>query len=185
MHQRVGSEVLEAFAAGDDQALTEIYRRYSGPMFTVAMRTLRRSDLAAEAVQQSFVKAWRAAASYSPQTDLGSWLFAITHRTAIDLWRSERRRGLREGIADTLEAAIPGPSMESAWEAWQVRQAIDELPTDERDVIFLAYVADMTHTEIAAHLAIPLGTVKSRSHRAHRRLTGRLAHLTHDPEKEG
>jgi len=169
--------VLRRFCAGDDSAFAEVYRRYSGPMFTVALRILRRRELAADAVQQSFVKAWRAAGTCSTETDIAPWLFTITHRTAIDVLRGERRHGLLATGSEQVDETVDEPSVEAAWEAWQVRRAVDALPTDERDVIRLSYLEAMTHTEVAARLAIPLGTVKSRSHRAHRRLAGLLDHL--------
>jgi len=183
--QTVDSDVLRRFAAGEDSAFAEVYRRYCAPMFSVALRTLGRRDLAADAVQQAFVKAWRAAATYSPESDIAPWLFTITHRTAIDLWRSERHHGLLETGDEAVDEVVAGPSMVSAWEAWQVRRAIDELPADERDVVFLAYIEGLTHTEVSARLAIPVGTVKSRSHRAHRRLTEMLGHLAEDEAAEG
>jgi len=85
--ERVDQEVVRRFAAGDDAAFSEIYRAYSGPMFTIALRTLGRRDTAADAVQQAFVQAWKAAASFAPEADVAPWLFTITRRTAIDLWR--------------------------------------------------------------------------------------------------
>jgi RNA polymerase sigma-70 factor (ECF subfamily) len=63
------------------------------------------------------------------------------------------------------------------WETWQVRAAIDELPPDEREVVRLQHLQGHTHTEIAEKLGVPLGTVKSRSSRAHQHLAHRLKHL--------
>jgi RNA polymerase sigma-70 factor (ECF subfamily) len=60
---------------------------------------------------------------------------------------------------------------------WEVRQAVDSLPADEAQLIKLQHFAGMTHSEIAAELNIPVGTVKSRTYRAHRRLVGLLGHL--------
>jgi RNA polymerase sigma-70 factor (ECF subfamily) len=63
------------------------------------------------------------------------------------------------------------------WEAWEVRAAIDRLSEDERNVIEATHFKGLSHEEAAAELGVPVGTVKSRSHRAHRRLAGLLAHL--------
>ena len=63
------------------------------------------------------------------------------------------------------------------WEAWQVRIALDQLPDDERQVVRLSWFDGLAHTEIADKLGVPLGTVKSRSYRAHRRLADLLAHV--------
>ena len=67
--------------------------------------------------------------------------------------------------------------LEQWYEAWQVRQAIDALPADEREVVRLQHLEGLTHTEIAERLGVPLGTVKSRSHRAHQRLAVALSAL--------
>jgi len=75
---RVDQEVVRRFAAGDDAAFSEIYRAYSGPMFSIALRTLGRHDTAADAVQQAFVQAWKASASFAPEADVAPWLFTIT-----------------------------------------------------------------------------------------------------------
>lgn len=176
MTARVDQEVVRRFAAGDEAAFSEIYRAYSGPMFSIALRTLGRRDAAADAVQQAFVQAWKAAASFAPEADVAPWLFTITRRAAIDLWRKERREVLTDED-ELVDEVTPGPSMESAWEAWEVRRAVDALPEDEREVVRLHYDAGLTQTEAASRLGVPVGTVKSRSHRAHRRLGELLAHV--------
>lgn len=184
MAERLDPEVLRRFAAGEDAAFTEVYRRFSGPMFAVALGTLGRRDLAADAVQQAFLQAWRAAASYAPEQEIAPWLCTITRRAAIDVWRRERRHVLVETDDHVVDEVVPGPSLEAAWEAWQVRQALDELPAAERDVVHLAYVEDLTQGETADRLGVPLGTVKSRSHRAHHRLSGLLSHLLPEQASE-
>ena len=73
------------------------------------------------------------------------------------------------------------PDISAAWEAWEVRSAVSKLPPDEQVVVRLAHLDGLTHAEIAHQLDVPLGTVKSRSHRAHRRLADRLRHLR-EPE---
>ena len=75
------------------------------------------------------------------------------------------------------------PGIEHAWQAWEIRLALDELPVDERAVVRMSHFEEMTHREIAEVLAIPVGTVKSRSHRAHRRLAARWAHLVNGAEQ--
>jgi RNA polymerase sigma-70 factor, ECF subfamily len=181
---RTDQDVLRGFAAGEEPAFAEIYRRYGGPMFVVALAAMGRRDLAADVVQQAFVQAWRAAASYSPDSDIAPWLFTITRRVAIDMWRRERRHVLAGDDDSVVDDTVPGPSLDAVWEAWQVRQALEALPADERDVVHLAYVEGLTQREAAARLGIPLGTVKSRSSRAHQRLRGLLAHLGLEPARE-
>ena len=68
-------------------------------------------------------------------------------------------------------------TFEGTWEAWEVRSALDRIPADEREVLLATHFIGLTHDEAAERLGIPVGTVKSRSHRAHRRLADLLAHL--------
>lgn len=179
------ADVLLRFADGDEAAFAQVYQRYSGPMFTVALRTLGRRDLAADAVQQAFLQAWRAAATVTPGAAIAPWLFTITRRCAIDVWRKESRHDPVDpsSPAMTTVASTP-PGMEAAWEAWQVRSAVAQLTPDERDVVRLAYVEGLSQSEIANQRGLPLGTVKSRTGRAQRRLAQLLSHLAPEPPTE-
>jgi RNA polymerase sigma-70 factor, ECF subfamily len=168
--------LVARFARGDRDAVAELYQRYSRPLYTVGMSVLRDPERARDCVQESFVKAWQAAATIDPARPISPWLYAIARRTAIDILRRESR--VRPtGEQDDVDAAVLPVSFESTWEAWQVRQALDELPPDEQEVLRLAYFEGRTHSDIASRLGVPLGTVKSRSHRGHRHLAQRLEHL--------
>jgi len=174
--QEIPADVVQAFRAGDVEALGAVYDRYSRPVWSVAMSVLHDRALAEDAAQETFLRAWRAASSYDPARPMGPWLFTIARRTAIDVHRRETRP-TQGGHADEQDAVVTMPGIERAWDAWQVRAALAELPPDERDVVRMSHFEDMSHREIAEALAVPVGTVKSRSHRAHRRLATRLAHL--------
>lgn len=171
------SDVARRFAARDERALTEAFDRYAGPMLAVASRMLADRRLAEEAVQQAFVQAWRAADRYDPARPLGPWLFSIVRRTAVDAWRRERRHDART-IDDVSASDLPSvepPAIEDASDAWELRQALDRLPDGEREVVRLAHLEQLSQPEIAARLDIPLGTVKSRTHSAYRKLRDALA----------
>ena len=169
------AELNARFRLGDEAAVRAVYARYGGAMFAVAMSTLGNRDLAAECVQQAFVKAWRAAQSFDPERELRPWLATITRRVAIDIYRREARTR-SQTLADADDVVMP-IAFERTWEAFEVRAALDQLPADEREVVRLAHFEGMTHSEIATALGVPIGTVKSRSSRAHRRLASLLAHL--------
>jgi len=162
------------FAGGHRDAVRELYARFGGPIFTVAYSVLRDRALATEAVQMTFLKAWDARDRFDANRPLAPWLYSIARRTAIDVARSERRHVSTE-LRDT--DATTAPPMEQAWEAWQVRLAVDRLEPREREIVRLHHFEQLTHDEIATRLAIPIGTVKSRSHRAHQRLARALNHL--------
>jgi RNA polymerase sigma-70 factor (ECF subfamily) len=170
------AELAARFAAGDEEAVRAVYQRYAGPVLTVAMATLGRRDLADEAVQTTMLKAWRGAASFDPSRELAPWLYAIARRVAIDLYRRESRAPTPSELGDDDVAVVP-LSFERTWEAWEVRSALEQLPPDERDVVRLSHLVGMTHQQVAEHLGVPIGTVKSRSARAHRRLATLLSHV--------
>lgn len=173
------AELAARFAAGDEQAIRGVYERYAGPVLTVAMSTLGRRELAEEAVQVTMLKAWRSAGSFDPSRGLAPWLYTIARRVAIDIYRRERRAAVPVALDDV---AVTPLSFERTWEAWEVRTAVAALPADERDVVRLSHLVGMSHPEIAERLGIPIGTVKSRSARAHRRLAARLEPLVRAAE---
>jgi RNA polymerase sigma-70 factor, ECF subfamily len=171
-------ELVERFRAGDPEAIRALYRLYAGPVATIARATVGPDQaLIDDIVQQVFTKAWQAAAQFSPGRDLAPWLYTIARRTAIDAVRAERRPTRGDHEPEVEVGIVDAESMERTWEAFQIRRAVDALPPDERDVVRLGYHMGMTHQEIAGHLNVPVGTVKSRSSRAHRRLGAALAHL--------
>jgi RNA polymerase sigma-70 factor (ECF subfamily) len=181
MHGPDDADLAAGFAAGDEAAVRAVYSRYAGPIVTVAMGTLGKRELADEVVQTTMLKAWRASASFDPSRDLAPWLYAIARRVAIDIYRRETRAGTPEELTDDRAAVVP-LSFERTWEAWEVRCALERLPPDEREVVRLAHFLGMTHAEISKHLNVPLGTVKSRSSRAYKRLAALLAHVVRATE---
>ncbi len=169
----VDREILERFRVGDEGAVKAVYERFRGPVFAIALSILRDRELAADATQQTFMKAWRAASTYDTERPFKPWVYAIARRTAIDIYR----KASRVVASDQIDGVTSPPGLETAYEVFEVRAAIDELPDEERQVIKLSHFDGLTHQEIAHHIGIPVGTVKSRSHRAHQRLLGLLRHL--------
>lgn len=168
------------FREGDPEAVRSIYRSHGRLVYAVAYRILGERGLAEEATQQAFLKAWRAAQSFDERRELGPWLASIARRVAIDVYRREAVRR-----ADPIELVQPGDpalvsspeSAEAIYDVWEVRQAVAELPQDEREVVKLQHFSGLTHTQIADHIGVAVGTVKSRSFRAHKRLASLLGHL--------
>jgi RNA polymerase sigma factor (sigma-70 family) len=168
------------FRQGDPDAVRSVYRAYGRLVYAVAFKVLGDRGRAEDATQQTFVKAWRAAHSFDERRELGPWLATIARRVAIDLYRQEAHR-----VADPLESASPADpalvaapqSAEAIYDVWEVRQAVAQLPPDEQEVVRLQHLDGFTHAQIAERLGVALGTVKSRSFRAHRRLAELLGHL--------
>jgi RNA polymerase sigma-70 factor (ECF subfamily) len=170
------SELIERFKQGDPDAIRDVYREHAGAVHTVARSIVRDRELAADVVQQTFVKAWRAASAFEGNRELAPWLYAIARRTAIDALRSESRP-TRGGHAAETDIAVESESFDRTWERFEVRRALEALPDGEREVVRLSHFMGHTHEVIAEQLGIPVGTVKSRSGRAHKRLAAALGHL--------
>ncbi|HEY2657792.1 MAG TPA: sigma-70 family RNA polymerase sigma factor [Solirubrobacteraceae bacterium] len=176
----IDARVLARFRQGDAEAVRRVYRAYGKRVYTVAHRVLRDRQLCEEATQQTFLNAWRAASSVDPQRELGPWLATIARRVAIDIRRREAIRSagtLAHVPADTPALVGTPASADQLYEVWEVRRVVDGLPVEEREVVRLQHFDGLTHAEVAARLGVPVGTVKSRSHRAHRRLAAELGHL--------
>ncbi len=147
-------------AGGDRLALRVIYEIGAGRMLGVARRILRRQDLAEEAVQDTFMRVWRAARSFDPQKGAArTWLYAILRNCALSILRDEGRF-----ISDEEKPAAV-PMTESALallpESNALRRCLEQLDADRRAVVVLAYVHGLSHGELAGKLGVPLGTVKS------------------------
>jgi RNA polymerase sigma-70 factor (ECF subfamily) len=167
-------ELIRRTADGDRGAFDVLYRRYSRPVFGLALRRLGDRGRAEDAVQETFASIWRAARSYRPERGPGApWLYAVA-RNAI----TDRGRARSETPAEIPESASPdaGPleRAEAGWTAWRVHRALEELSPNERTVIELAYWSGLSQSEVAEYLNIPLGTVKTRTRAGLMRLAGLL-----------
>lgn len=176
------ADLVAGFVAGDERAVRGLYERYAGPVLTVTASILDKRELAEEALHTTMLNAWRASATFDIRRPLAPWLYAIARRAAVDVLRRESRAAVPAPVDDDA-VAVSSPSFEATWEAWEIRSALAQLPAVERDVVRLAHLVGMTHAEIATHLGLPLGTVKSRSARAHRRLAGLLGHVAAGEEE--
>ena len=173
-------ELRARFRHGDPDAVRSVYRSHGRLVYAVAYKVLGDRGLAEEAVQQTFVKAWRAAQSFDESRDFGPWLAAIARRVAIDLYRREAVRAADpiESVPADAPGLVAAPeSVEAAYDVWEVRQAVGQLPPEEQEVVRLQHLEGFTHAQIAERLGIAAGTVKSRSFRAHKRLAAMLGHL--------
>ena len=165
----------ERFVSGDPEAIRALYREYGRPLYGAVYRIVADHGLAEEAIQQTFLKAWRAAERFDATRDLAPWLFTIAKRAALDILRRERRHATAR-LADH-DPGVDSADIETSYAVFQVRRALTNLPPDEQEVLRLTYFAGLSHREASEHLGIPIGTVKSRAHRAYRRLEATLAHM--------
>lgn len=166
--------LLERVAAGDRGApLVELYRRYEGRLYGLGLRLLRDRGLAEELVQETFVRLWRNAGQFDPERgSVRAFVFTIARRLAIDLWR---RPSSRPFEPDPEERAGGGDPVEQALVGITVRDAMNSLSGDHRQVLELSYDEQLTQVQIAERLGVPLGTVKSRTFHALRAMKQALA----------
>jgi RNA polymerase sigma-70 factor (ECF subfamily) len=172
---RASPGVAAAFARRDPEAVRSFYREYGRLVFVVALQVLGRRDLAEDATQQTFVRAWQAADRLDPRRDPAPWLATIAKRVAIDMIRRETRARTR------LSLAPETPDDATLDIVWRVRAAIDALPADEAAIVRMQHLEGYSQQEVALKLGIALGTVKSRSFRAHRKLAAAL--MLHNPKR--
>jgi RNA polymerase sigma-70 factor (ECF subfamily) len=171
MTQAPPEALLHRVAAGDHAALGDLYDRYAGLAYGLALHIVRDAAEAQDVVQEAFVQVWRQAGRYdrargSPE----AWVCTITRTRALD--RLRRRAARRE------EPSLPAPTAASAStpdEALAVRSALRSLSQEQRQALELAYFEGLTQSEIARRLGEPLGTVKSRIRAGMMRLREALA----------
>jgi RNA polymerase sigma-70 factor (ECF subfamily) len=168
------SDLLVRVAERDREAFELLYRRYVRSVFGLALRRLRDRQRAEDAVQETFTAVWRTAHSYKPERGAAApWLYAVARNAIVD-----RLRARNEPPSDIPEtpSGEPGPPdrAESSFVAWRVHRALEELPEKEREVLELAYWSELSQSEVADYLHIPLGTVKTRTRSALTRLAGLL-----------
>jgi RNA polymerase sigma factor (sigma-70 family) len=180
--------LLALVGRGDREALATLYDRYADAAYALALRVVRDRELAADVVQDAFLAVWKGAGSFDARRGQPStWILTLTHHKAVDLVRREDRRRA-EPIDQRPEGADTGPTVEErAWLAVMgenVRAALARLADPHREIIELAYFAGYTQSELAERLALPIGTVKSRTFAAMTALREALAAAGLQPEEQ-
>lgn len=165
----------ERFVSGDPEAVRELYRDYGRPLYGAVYRIVGDHGLAEEAVQQTFLKAWRAAHRFDVDRDIAPWLFTIAKRVAVDIYRRERRHTAEE--LGERDVGYDGTGIETTFAIFEVRKAMEGLADEEKAVLAATHFAGLSHQQAAAQLGVPPGTVKSRAYRAYRKLESALAHM--------
>lgn len=162
--------LVERVSHGDEAALRTLYRRYGRPIYGIGVRYLDDPDLAQDLVQDVFLKLWRRAETYARDKGaFSSWVFTIARRSAIDLQRRRARRSALP-LEEAPEPGVDDEVWQQLAEDWLVVDALLAMDPNLREPLLLAYYRGMTQREIADHLGVPLGTVKSRMSRGLARL---------------
>ncbi len=169
------AEVGRAFAAGDELALAEAYRRWSAFVHTLALRSLRDHTDAEDATQQVFINAWRGRAGFDPERGpLAAWLTGVTRNVVADAFarRARQQRDTRAAVA-TITPNVDADTVAVA-DRLMVADEMTRLGEPQRTILALAFWEDLTHDQISERLDLPLGTVKSHIRRSLLRLRSRL-----------
>jgi RNA polymerase sigma factor (sigma-70 family) len=161
-------QLVELVAENDADALEALYERYGRAAYSLARRILTDETLAQDVVQEVFLSLWRDARRFDAgRGTVATYLLSMTHHRAVDVVRREEKLRRWRTSDEGLELE-PDPKarvedeVELAERRTEVRTALAELPTAQREALLLAYFGGYTQREVAALVGVPLGTVKTR-----------------------
>ena len=164
--------VLEKCRDGDNLAWEALVRRYQGRVFAVALHYMRNREEARDVAQEAFIKLYRNLGTLREGEAFLPWLLRLTRNCAIDRIRRLKSRApehsvpVEEGVEIVARQLSPEEHSLRSWRSGLLYRAIDMLSEQSREVIMLKDIQELQVKEIADLLALPVGTVKSRSHRA-------------------
>jgi RNA polymerase sigma-70 factor (ECF subfamily) len=174
------AELVRGLGAGRVEAMRELYRRYGTLAYSLALRILGDPGRAEDVVQDSFMRVWTYAGSFdADRGSLRTWLLTTVRNRAIDYLRGRPGRERQElELGFELRAQGPGSDpwrdVAESLEREALRKALVSLPSDQRQVVELAYFGGYTQREIAEMVQVPLGTIKGRTRLALEKLSSYL-----------
>jgi RNA polymerase sigma-70 factor (ECF subfamily) len=179
------ADLLSRTALGDRAAFAQLYDATRAKLFAVSLRIVRERPLAEEALQDSFVSIWHHASDYARSKGAPTtWMAAIVRNRSLDLVRRSRELpDVDDVLASQLvdESAHPALDAEANAHARTLERCLKELDAEQRQSIALAFFHGLTHSELAAHLHRPLGTVKTHVRRGLIKLRDCLTRAGHGP----
>jgi len=160
---------------GDRRAFGELVRRHREGVVNVVYRMCEDANLAEDAAQEAFIRAWQHLPSYRPRSPFRNWVYRIATNVALDALRRERETVNVDMLPPVASQDGPEATVEGKERGEQVRQAVLALPPASRAVLVLREYEGLSYREIADTLGIPIGTVMSRLNYARNRLRELLA----------
>ena len=176
--------LLDRVALADESALRELYDLTSSKLYGVAVRVVSKREWAEDVLQEAYLNIWRIACDYkatlSPPM---AWMGLVVRSRGLDFLRRraseriDRMQELDDMIFDTVagDAANPMDTTQASEQAWALHQCLNQLENKQREVVSLAYLRDLSHSELAGQLKLPLGTVKTWIRRGLEQLRGCMA----------
>ncbi len=160
--------LIAAMAAGNTQALDDLYGRYGGQILAFLIARLNNQAIAEEVLQDTMLAAWNNAASFRGDSSVKTWLLVIARNRAINTQRRYQPQWVdMEAVYDLASSdTSPHEAVEREFDKARVREALEHLSPDQREILVLFFFQHLTGPEIAEVLDISAGTVKSRLHRA-------------------
>ncbi len=162
-------QILRRITQRDQSALSELYDNYSAMLYSLALKIVRDPTTAQGVVQKTFVTVWDKADRFdSSKAKASTWLISIARNQAIDQWRKQQRSREVEDLEVLDRTADDSPQTDPLRSAIDqertaiLREALAEIPEEQKRAIYLSYYTGLSHQEIADHLQEPLGTVKTR-----------------------
>jgi RNA polymerase sigma-70 factor, ECF subfamily len=158
-----------------ESGILELVRDYRRKVFGLAYSYLRNREAAEDVTQEVFIKIWRALSSYDGRASMSTWIYTITRNASLSALRTQRTHASLSDpeVMEEVDQATDAPG-DAAVDAAALMRMVDTLPSKQRQVVMLFYMQEQSHEEVAAMLAMPIGTVKTLLHRARARL-GELA----------
>ncbi len=176
---QANTELMNRFAAGDEEAFRDILNRYKNSLYSFLARFLNQRDLVEDVFQETFLQVYTSRSTFDTSRPLRPWLFTIAANKARDALRKQQRTATASFgmISDAAEMSIddvintltsiettPYEEVEKSETAGMVRQIIADMPENLREILLLAYFDQFSYKQMAEILGIPIGTVKSRLH---------------------
>lgn len=188
--ERDDLELHRSLSAGDRGAFDDLYRRYSASAYGLAYRITGQQVLAQDVVHDAFMALWRAPEAFDPARGaFRTFFLSLVHHRAVDTVRREERIRARQERASNLEPLAVEDPAEGVTDAAdladrriEVRAALETLPPEQRQVLEMAYYGGRTQVQIAEEIDIPIGTVKTRTLAAMRKLRRALDRTEHETQ---
>jgi RNA polymerase sigma-70 factor (ECF subfamily) len=163
-----------------DEAIALLLPAFRRKVFGLAYSFLRDREAAEDVTQEVFIKVWRALPGFDGRASMSTWIYTIARNASLSALRARRPQSSLSDpeVMQAVESIDPAPSVDVIVDRAAILRLVDRLPVKQRQVIMLFYMEGQSHEEVAAMLAMPVGTVKTLLHRARARLSAAVGNVS-------